>query len=197
MRHTFVIRTFDLLLTSEIQNQQTSAATSQSGRPSLSFNSTYGFSWTRLRSSWRPSKRKARSSWESCCWNPLNLGAYFAMVHYKYNRNQTHYLLPHKIWNEHAPLFIQRHYEKVCCLDFSKYILNNHKLFLALTSNDKEKKVFWPILYPNSVTYKQTVFLGTQILLKTGRTEILKYLLSLKKFLLQFSFTVNFSSLVS
>lgn len=61
----------------------TSAATSQSGRPSLSFSSTYGLSWTLFKSSWRPSKRKARSSCESCCWKPLNLGAYFAIVHYK------------------------------------------------------------------------------------------------------------------
>jgi hypothetical protein len=98
----FVTTAFYLLLIPETQNRQTSAATSQSGRPSLSFSSTYGFSWTRLRSSWRPSKRKARSSCESCCWNPLNLGAYFAMVHYKYEDN-SHYFLHHKIWNVNAP----------------------------------------------------------------------------------------------
>lgn len=61
----------------------TSVATSWSGRPSLSLSSTYGFSCTRFKSSWSPSKRNAKSSWESCCWKPLNLGAYFAIVHYK------------------------------------------------------------------------------------------------------------------
>ena len=55
-----------------------------------------------MRSSCRPSKRKARSSWESCCWNPLNLGAYFAMVHYKCKRNQTRYLLAPEIENDHT-----------------------------------------------------------------------------------------------
>jgi len=52
-----------------------------SGRPSLSFSSTYGLSWTLFKSSCKPSKRNARSSCESCCWKPLNLGAYFPIVH--------------------------------------------------------------------------------------------------------------------
>lgn len=47
----------------------------ESGRPSASFSSRYGFFFTRFRSSWRPSRRKASSSWESCCWYPENCGA--------------------------------------------------------------------------------------------------------------------------
>ena len=66
----------------------TSEATSQSGLPSLSFSSTYGLSWTRFRSSCRPSRRKASSSWESCCWKPLNRGAYLAIVHQRVTGTQ-------------------------------------------------------------------------------------------------------------
>mmetsp|Transcript_95907 Transcript_95907/g.233111 ORF Transcript_95907/g.233111 Transcript_95907/m.233111 type:complete len:204 (-) Transcript_95907:2099-2710(-) len=45
-----------------------SLATSPSGRPLPSTFSTYGFFFTRFRSSWSPSSRKFMSSCESCCW---------------------------------------------------------------------------------------------------------------------------------
>uniref|UniRef100_A0A0A9GV24 Uncharacterized protein n=1 Tax=Arundo donax TaxID=35708 RepID=A0A0A9GV24_ARUDO len=45
---------------------QYSSATSSSGRPSESFASEYGLHFTRFKSSWSPSNRKARSSCESC-----------------------------------------------------------------------------------------------------------------------------------
>lgn len=60
----------------------TSWATLTSERPSLSLSSTYGLSCTRFKSSWSPSRRKASNSWESCCWDPLNRGAYFPIVHW-------------------------------------------------------------------------------------------------------------------
>ena len=36
-----------------------------------------------LRSSCRPSSRKANISWESCCWKPLKRGVYFPIVHWQ------------------------------------------------------------------------------------------------------------------
>lgn len=69
-----------------------------SGRPSLSLSSTYGLSWTLFKSSCKPSKRNARSSCESCCWKPLNLGAYFPIVHWNKQHIHVHeceYLCAH------------------------------------------------------------------------------------------------------
>ena len=43
-----------------------------------------------LRSSWSPSRTKANSSWASCCWKPLNLGAYLPMVNWTHTHTHTH-----------------------------------------------------------------------------------------------------------
>lgn len=46
-----------------------------SGLPSASFNCIYGFFLILFKSSCNPSNRKAKSSWQSCCWYPENWGA--------------------------------------------------------------------------------------------------------------------------
>src|SRR6187402_2888559 len=52
--------------------------------------SMYGFFLTRLKSSWRPSRRNPRNSWESCWPYPENEGAYLPMVVLK-NRGATEF----------------------------------------------------------------------------------------------------------
>lgn len=50
------------------------SATTLSGLPLLSTDSTYGFLSILFRSSWRPSTKKEKNSWESCWAYPENMG---------------------------------------------------------------------------------------------------------------------------